>query len=620
MQKMQDQELYDYFLREMDYLRMRAKSFADDYPDVAKELRLSEVKSSDPHVELLLQSFAYLSANVRRDMATQANHLPNQVLGVLYPHLIKPIPSMFVVQADVVSKEAKFDGVKVLDKGREFYVDIHSSKKGLLRCKMTTSTKTTLRPFDVSDVSFSSIRDVGYDASKMDNDSVSNAVRKAHTALKLEVTNLDDKPTAEFGPESLRFYINGEKNRPHSAYHLYDLIANDCINIIVKNRSDSEASQYQLLNKNAISWVGFDEEDAVLPFNKGSHSAYRILQEYFLFPEKYLFFDLTGIDGSKLGKKFDIYFLLSTLPNQNVRPNADSFSLNAIPLINLYPQRLNSIRLDEEDHEYRLMGDFKHHAYCEVHSLSEVQVIPKEGEPKRAQPYAGIEGDLLHENECFYSTRTEISGLKSVPGTEMYISIHQKAQEYEKTADDVISIKAKCTNRRLPESLRVGDSLALVGPGPISRAKVLTKPTMHMSPSLNNDKPWRLMSNLVLNTSSLEKEGIEILKSILLTYSNENEKSHFSQVDSITDVQCRRIVKHIGKDQWRGLCKGMEVVLEIDIEKFNGTSLHLFGSVLNRFFGLYANVNSFTQFKLILKQKKEVFRSWPPLAGEQILL
>lgn len=630
MQTTQDQELYDYFLREMDYLRTRATTFADDYPEVAKELKLSQVKSSDPHVELLLQSFAYLSANVRRDMAAQANQLPNQMLAIVYPHLVKTIPSMFIVQADVSPKEAKFDGLKLLERGREFYANIHSSKAGDLRCRMTTTTQTALRPLKVNAVEFSSVKNINYNVSLKNSSDIRIAVKHAHTTLKVTVVNMDDKPTGEFSMGSLRFYINGEQNRPHSAYALYDLLANDCLSILIKNDVNNPGSEYQLLNRDAIKWVGYGDDETVLPFNNNSQSAYRIIQEYFYFPEKYLFFDLEGMDGYQLGSSFEVYFLLSALPNNRIKPNSKSMLLNAIPLVNLYTQRLSSVRLNERDHEYKLVGEKRNHAFCEVHTLSDVWVIPKEGDPFRAQPYAGIDGDLLHENERLYSTRTELSGLKSIPGTETYIAIHQQTKNNLRSIDDVLTVKARCTNRRLPESLRVGDPLLLVGPGPINTVNLLTKPTMHQAPSLNNEKPWRLMSNLVLNAAALDtskltsddekKERLKIFKSILHSYSNENEKSHYSQIDSITNMSCRRIVKNIGADKWRGLCKGMEVIVEVDATKFGSTSLHLFGEVLNRFFGLYANVNSFTQFKLQVKQEKGILRTWPPLAGDQTLL
>jgi len=46
---------------------------------------------------------------------------------------------------------------------------------------------------------------------------------------------------------------------------------------------------------------------------------------------------------------------------------------------------------------------------------------------------------------------------------------------------------------------------------------------------------------------------------------------------------------------YRGIARGVEVALELDEEKYLGTGMLLFASVLERFFALYASVNSFTQ-------------------------
>lgn len=625
MQAIQDQELYDYFLREMDYLRSRAKIFAEEYDEVARELRLSDMKSSDPHVELLLQSFAYLSASVRRDMAAQSNHLPNQLLGILYPHLVKPVPTMFVIQPDVSPQFAKFDGLKRLDKGREFYADVLSSKKGKLRCTVSTAYETPLRPFDITEIRLSSIKDVSARLGDHLTSVIQAKLDKAHTALQVSIKNHGDKSTAEFEPDNLRFFVRGEQNRPHSAYQLYEQLAKECIGIVINNRAaepsqSMDAGSYQCLDNDAIKWIGFNDDCAVLPFGDNSHSAYRIIQEYFLFPEKYLFFDVQGINGQALGAEFELYFLLSTPPDTQLRPDKNSLCLNSIPVINLYKKHLNSINLDDRDHEYRLVGDNKNHACCEIHSLTEVLTIPVVGEPERAQPYAGIDAHLLHANDRLYSTRTELSGLKSIPGTETYITLHKTDNQKSASIDDILAVKALCTNRRLAENLRINDTMTLVGPGPISRAKVISKPTMHKPPSLNSDKPWRLLSNLVLNTTTLETQGLDVLKSILLTYSDEQAKAHFAQVDSIVSIQTERVVRRVGLEGWRGLCRGLAVQIEIDITRFDGSSLHLFGEVLNRFMGLYANINSFVECSLTVKQEKGIFKQWPPLAGAQILL
>ena len=64
---------------------------------------------------------------------------------------------------------------------------------------------------------------------------------------------------------------------------------------------------------------------------------------------------------------------------------------------------------------------------------------------------------------------------------------------------------------------------------------------------------------------------------------------------------------------------GVEVTVEFDEDRFAGSGLFLFASVLERFYGLYCTINSFTKFVASTKQSGEL-RRWPPRAGERVLV
>ena len=71
---------------------------------------------------------------------------------------------------------------------------------------------------------------------------------------------------------------------------------------------------------------------------------------------------------------------------------------------------------------------------------------------------------------------------------------------------------------------------------------------------------------------------------------------------------------------WNGFCRGIEVTLEFDEDRYVGSGVFLFASVLEKFFGLYGSLNSFTQLVAVTKQREEPLKRWLPRAGEQILL
>ena len=60
--------------------------------------------------------------------------------------------------------------------------------------------------------------------------------------------------------------------------------------------------------------VGFEPDEGMLPYSTRSFLGYRLLTEYFAFPQKFLFFDLAGLGRQalqKAGNRLEIYLYLS---------------------------------------------------------------------------------------------------------------------------------------------------------------------------------------------------------------------------------------------------------------------------------------------------------------------
>ena len=67
-------------------------------------------------------------------------------------------------------------------------------------------------------------------------------------------------------------------------------------------------------------------------------------------------------------------------------------------------------------------------------------------------------------------------------------------------------------------------------------------------------------------------------------------------------------------------CRGVEVTLQFDEERFTGSGLFLFASVLERFLALYCTVNSFSKLIATVKGREGELRRWPPRMGEKVLV
>ena len=189
----------------------------------------------------------------------------------------------------------------------------------------------------------------------------------------------------------------------------------------------------------------------------------------------------------------------------------------------------------------------------------------------------------------------------------------------------VLSVRTTCTNRDLPARLPFGNQdsdFEMEGAAAMKRIVALRKPTAPVRPALGKGVLWRLVSHLSLNYLSLTNdiEGLRALREILRLYSYLDDASIGQQIAGIREMRCRPVVRRVGMDAWRGFCRGTEVELLFDEELYVGSSAFLFGSVLNRFFALYASVNSFTKLVYRTKQRGAEVKRWPPRAGEQAVV
>src|SRR6266566_3980340 len=90
--------LYPYYERELLFIRQLAQEFAKQYPAAAGRLLLEPTRSTDPHVERLIESFALLAGRVHHKLDDEFPELTDALLTILYPHYLAPVPSMALVE------------------------------------------------------------------------------------------------------------------------------------------------------------------------------------------------------------------------------------------------------------------------------------------------------------------------------------------------------------------------------------------------------------------------------------------------------------------------------------------------------------------------------------------
>lgn len=622
-------ELLGYYERELVFLRRMGAEFAQKYPKIAARLLLEPDKCEDPHVERMIEAFAFLASRVHLKIDDEFPEITESLLNVLYPHYLSPIPSMSIAQFSLDPAQGKITAGYEIPRGTPLY----SRPIQGTPCRFRTCYPATLWPLVVSSASLES------------PDRVDVRGKQTEGMIRLRMRCVNETKLSELKVvsgerprqiDSLRFYLNGE---PQLVYPLYELLLNQAVRVELHPDSSkrgaagpAQASSPIVLPPESLKPVGFGAEEGMLPYTARSFAGYRLLSEYFAFPEKFLFVDVTGIDQAAragFGEEFDILIYLREVLPLRSSLDAGTFQLGCVPVVNLFQKIAEPIQLTQQQHEYQVIPDVHRQMATEIYSINSVTTTDPYLKKSRVfQPFYSVRHALAREPErtFWYATRRP-SQREDDPGTEVSLSLVDLGFNPSVPAAEAITIHTTCTNRDLPGKLpfggREGD-FEVEGARSVSRVRCLKKPTNTLRPALRRGAQWRLISHLSLNHLSIvqaDQDGApDALQEILLLYDFMDSAATRKQIDGITRVSSRRVVRQVGAAIQRGLVRGIETSIELDEDQYVGSGTFLFASVLEHFLGLYVSLNSFNQLVVKTRQKEGILRRWPPRTGEQILL
>ena len=600
------EELLRYYLAELTYLREMGSAFADQYPKVANRLELSPDESPDPHVERLLEAFAFLTARIQRNLDQQFPEITTALLELLYPHYLAPVPSMTVVRFQPDPEQGILTTGYRVPAHTPLYAEAHGS--GGLTARFRTCYPVTLWPLDVVYGGLESSNQYDF------LDGRSDVVSVVRVRVEAQGVPLED---LEF--DSLRFHFNRELR---AATDLHELLFAQLQGALLLPEGAKRPID---LGLDALKPVGFGPDEAVLPFPRHAHPGYRLLQEYFTFPRKFLFMDVDGLDRGLKGSYFDLLFLLGRTPETDLMIDAETFALGCTPAANLFPKTSEPIRLDHTKAEYRLVPDVHREASTEIHTVLSVSSSADDSEEaKRLNPYYSFDHVASRERaDTFWVTRRVSTGRRDLPGTQVMLSLVDLNFDPRVPGGETVYAHTLCTNRRLAEQLPAGARLTTEIGAPVRSIEAIHKPTPQLDPPLGGETRWRLVSHLSLNHLSLQDgpEGLTALREILLLYGIYDNKAAHRQINGIREMHTRPVVERLGKEAWRGFARGTEVRLVLDPAAFPGANPFLFASVLRHFFALYASLNSFARLVVEdIRRPGEIWKKWPALAGTREFL
>jgi type VI secretion system protein ImpG len=600
-----DDPLLHYYERELTFIRESGAEFAKKYPKIAGRLMLEPDRCEDPHTERLLEAFSFLTGRIQKKIDDSFPELTESLLQVIYPHYTRPLPSMTVVRFMPRLQNVPPSGHRV-KKGTELF---SPPIKGS-RLNFQTTQDVMLLPADVANAEVTFPPNPGLNA-------LSGIKIELATAPKIKVGQIE-------WPQALRFYLNGQQQQ---VFKLYELLMNHTVEMeivsYVEHNGVRRRKDRFTLSAECLNPMGFAKEEALLPWPEQSFDGYRLLYEYFAFPEKFLFFELTGMTQLRRmeGEVLEIKIYMDSKDTERMLINQDTFCMYATPAVNLFRQIAMPVRVEHKKAEYPIYHDIHHKSSTEVFSVDKVTGITENGdETVGYQPFytlSHFEGKA--QQEAYWHIRRRKSPRKGDDGMDVLLSFTDAGMAVADPQCATITVHTTCTNRDLPSRLVPGGfarDFFMEEESPVESIGCLMKPTQGRRPQPGGRMQWRLVSHLSLNYLSLVSQNGQGLKELLKLYDIHDSPVTRQQIEGIEALQHRHVAMRIG----RAFCRGVEVTLVLNEGKFVGSSAYLFASVLERFLAHYVSINSFTRLVVKSIQRRQEIKAWPPRNGERILV
>ena len=612
------EELLPYYERELSFLRRYSGDFAERYPKIAARLAMSGEHTDDPHVERMIQSFALLGARINKKLDDDYPEFTEALFEVLYPHYLRPFPSCSIAQFEPGEAVSQLTEPSVVLRGTEL-------KSNLIRegeCLFRTAYDVVIAPIRISTAKYSAV-------ASAPAATVLPSTATGVLSITLELTSAQFDFSA-FPLPKLRVYLQGEQS--------FLAALSDCffLNTVATYVEADQNRRWLPLATSPITQAGFDITDNLIDYPAKSHPAYRLLTEYFAFPEKFNFLDLdlkSLTQKAGRSKRITLHVVLKDVRgNSQAGRLLDSLSaanlrLFCTPVVNLFKRHGEPIRVSHTSIAYPVVPDSRRAFANEVYSIDSVHMIKKTpaGESLvEFRPFYSLRhGEATQQAGHYWLARRDESVAQKSPGYETEISIVDIDFDPAEPQTDTLSLNLTCTNRDLPADLAFGlegGDLFMGGDALVSTISMLRRPTPSVRFERGRSMHWRLISHLALNHVSLAQSGLSTLKEMLRIYDLPRTPVSGRHIDGIVAIDHRPVVQWLPGKPFATFVRGIEITLTIDEEHFVGTSLSSFINVMDRFFGLYVHLNSFIQLVILSKRTNQEIIRCKPRSGESILV
>ncbi len=579
----------DYYKRELRMLRERAAAFAREHPSLAG---LLEGASADPDVERLLEGVAFLSADIRRTVDDDFSEVVHNLAQTICPHHLQPIPSATIVSFQPKTNLKQTHTVRAGTHHESVPVEGQS-------CYFRTTLDTPVTP----------LRLQGADRPDLETETLD---AEGRSQIRLHLTSGDTALNSIELP-SLRLHIAGDFA---DTSDLYMLLTHYLQRIRITDRNDATLAE---LGPEAVKPLGFGPDESLLPRPGNVLPAYGMLQDYFLFAEKFLFLDVDLRDWQARGSggQFAIVFDCDHPPFAIPAVGRDRFALHATPAVNTFEWESEPVVMDQRFDEYPVRPAGNAGQQFSVHSVQRVEGIARGGGTRRTyEPFSSFLTGNTEAPVYQAAYRRSDAGDDVEVRLSVALPDDQPLQHRE-----VLKAWLTCTNGERAEVLLPHDIQTPTRDTPeLVTFTNLTAPTPARQPPMDKDKLWHLVAHLSLNYLSVA--DVDNLQALLRHYAVPGSRERSRDMPNLKRIESIKEIRVRPDERLMGDCfvRGQSILIRLRSDHFVGYGdRYLFGSVLNRFFADSSAMNTFTALQFEDTATGERIE-WPPQLGARPLM
>jgi len=574
--------LKEYYEKEIRYFIDESHRFAKKHPKQAHALNLTDVRERDPYAERLIEAFAFLTGTISKRIDDDFSDLALDLISVIWPHYLHPLPSSVILNLKPVA--GLIQTGKRVKKG--ITVETNELSTGL-RSQFTTCTDCLIRPFQIEDAGFVSLR-------------------TGQSAIRIGLNIWEECKWGKMDKSPLILYLDGDVG---VASILYYILLKDIRKIIV---SWNDGADHVELLPEVIQPGGLssDPDQALLPFPDHSFAGFRMLEEYFHFSERFRYVQLDIFKAMEMvepGTRCDIDLIVSGEENWRIEPSSNNFKLNCVPAINLYSVDADPITLDSGKMSHRISVNKAVADHCIPYHIQKVSGIRlQNGERYDYQPFFSYQFDIDDEGPSYYYTKRYYN-VQDEP--ELSISVIRP----DHSGKEVISVELLCGNDSIIREVHAGDICNPCDCPDYVKPVNLSAPTLSVWPKLEGKEIWTLVHCLGLNYNSINT--LENFQRVLSMYNRSGDRGNSRRIKGISDYKTgtiRRIFNGYPVN-------GVDIQMTLKEENFiNRGDMLMFSFLISKIFSMYVPINTFCEINVTEYETQKQFM-WQ-IEGEQAIL